>query len=75
MPYISVNHSVKIDLSVHSFSEPFTENRILLLHFQWIHSLKIDSSAQSFSELFTENSFYAVLAAYTKLPTHPILYQ
>jgi len=58
MPYISVNHSLKIDLSAHSFSERFTENRILLLHFQWIHSLKIDSSAQSFSEPFTENSFY-----------------
>ena len=26
MPYISVNHSLKIDLSAHSFSEPFTEN-------------------------------------------------
>ena len=59
MPYISVNHSLKIDFSAHSFSEPFTENRILLLRFQWIHSLKIDSSAQSFRELFTENSFYA----------------
>jgi len=53
-----VNHSLKIDLSAHSFSEHFTENRILLLHFQWIHSLKIDSSAQSYSEPFTENSFY-----------------
>ena len=60
MPYISVNHSLKIDFSAHSFSERFTENRILLLHFQWIHSLKIDSSAQSFSESFTENSFYVV---------------
>jgi len=58
MPYISVSHSLKIDLSAHSFSERFTENRILLLHFQWIHSLKIDSSAQSFNEPFTENSFY-----------------
>jgi len=26
MPYISVNHSLKIDFSAHSFSEPFTEN-------------------------------------------------
>jgi len=26
MPYISVNHSLKIDLSAHNFSEPFTEN-------------------------------------------------
>jgi len=43
---------------IHYFSEPFTENRILLMHFQYIHSLKIDSSAQSFSEPFTENSFY-----------------
>ena len=60
MPYISANHSLKIDLSAHNFSEPFTENRILLLHFQWIHSLKINSSAQSFSEPFTENSFYAL---------------
>jgi len=49
VPYISVNHSLKIDLSVRNFSEPFTENRILLLRFQWIHSLKTDSSAQSFS--------------------------
>jgi len=61
MPYISVNHSQKIDFSAHSFSEPFTENRILLLHFQSIHSLKIDSSAQSFSEPFTENSFYGAV--------------
>ena len=58
MPYISVNHSLRIDISAHGFSERFTENIILLLHFQWIHSLKIDSSAQSFSEPFTENSFY-----------------
>ena len=54
-----MNYSLKIDLSAHSFSEPFTENIILLQHFQWIHSLKIDSSAQSFSEPFTKNSFYA----------------
>jgi len=26
VPYISVKHSLKIDLSAHSFSEPFTEN-------------------------------------------------
>jgi len=26
MPYISVNHSLRIDLSAHSFSEPFTVN-------------------------------------------------
>jgi len=26
MPYISVIHSLKIDLSAHSLSEPFTEN-------------------------------------------------
>ena len=34
MPYISVNRLLKIDLSAHSFSEPFTENRILFQHFQ-----------------------------------------
>ena len=51
---LSVNRLLKIDLSVHSFSEPFVENRILCQHFQWIHSLKTDSSAQSFSESFTE---------------------
>jgi len=26
MPYISVNHSLKIDCSAQSFSEPFAEN-------------------------------------------------
>ena len=63
VPYISVNRTLKIDLSAHSFSEHFTENRLLLLHFQWINSLKIDSGAQSFSEPFTENSFYGRLQA------------
>jgi len=35
MFYISMNHSLKIDLSAHTFSDPFSENRILLLYFQW----------------------------------------
>jgi len=35
MPYISVSHSLKIDRSAHTFSERFTENKILLLYFQW----------------------------------------
>jgi len=26
MPYISVDQSLKMDFSAHSFSEPFTEN-------------------------------------------------
>jgi len=59
MTYISVNRSLKIDISAHSFSEPFIENRILHLHFQWRHSLKIDLRNQNFSEPFTENRSYA----------------
>jgi len=58
MPYTSVNQTENRIYHAYRFSEPFTENRILLLHFQWIHLLKIDSSAQSFSEPLTENSFY-----------------
>jgi len=34
MPYISMNHSLKIDLSAHSFSECFTENRMHRLWFR-----------------------------------------
>jgi len=63
VPYISVNHSLKIDHSAHSFSEHFTENGMLLLHLQSIHSLKIESIAQSFSELFTEIAFTTKLVA------------
>jgi len=53
MPYISVNHSLKIDVSAHGFSERFTENRILLLHFQWIHSLPKVSLNPSLKIAFT----------------------